>query len=381
MKNPGPVTVDIRMLRSSGIGTYLRNLVPLIIGACPDTKFYLLGKREQMATCDWAHADNVALVDCRAPIYSVAEQLDLFQKTPPDTALFWSPHYNIPLLYCGKLLVTVHDVFHLSMLEYVNGVHKRLYAKGMFGALRRKALTILTVSGFTKLELIRLSGQREQDIRVIYTGVDVSQFGTQNGPNPHPRPFLLYVGNVKPHKNVTILLRAFKLIKDKVIQDLVIVGKTHGFITEDDEVWAKSADLGARVHFTGYVEDDLLQQYLSHADALVIPSLYEGFGLPAVEAMASGCPVIASNIAALPEICGSAVLYCNPYSATDVANKIRLLASDVGLQEDLRSKGRERARQFTWSRCAEQTLDAIEQVLQSESKSPRHQADNGARRS
>jgi glycosyltransferase involved in cell wall biosynthesis len=251
----------------------------------------------------------------------------------------------------------------------------------MFGALRRKALTILTVSEFTKMELIRLSGQREQDIRVIYTGVDVSQFGTQNGPNPHPRPFVLCVGNVKPHKNVTTLMRAFKLIKDKVIQDLVIVGKTHGFITKDDDVWAESADLGARVHFTGYVKDDLLQQYLSHADALVMPSLYEGFGLPAVEAMASGCPVIASNTAALPEICDNAVLYCNPYSATDVANKIRLLVSDVGLQEDLRCKGRERASQFTWSRCGEQTLDAIEQVLQSETKSPRHQADNGARQS
>src|SRR3712207_4177952 len=145
------------MLHASGIGTYLRNLVPLIISACPYAEFCLVGKLDEMSAHRWAHGKNVALVDCRAPIYSVAEQFELFQKIPKGTELFWSPHYNIPLLYRGRLLVTVHDVLHLALPQYLGGLHKRLYAKAMFAALRRKADAVLCASNFTKDELVRLT--------------------------------------------------------------------------------------------------------------------------------------------------------------------------------------------------------------------------------
>jgi glycosyltransferase involved in cell wall biosynthesis len=357
------ISIDLRMLHASGVGTYLRNLVPLVISACPNAEFCLMGKLDEISSHHWAHSKNVLLVDCRAPIYSVAEQLELFRKTPKGTELFWSPHYNIPLLYGGKLLVTVHDVFHLAMPQYAGGLHKRLYAKGMFVALRRKADAILCDSAFTKKELVRLTGWGRQEVHTVHIGVDVSWFHVSKNRNPHSRPFLLFVGNVKPHKNLKTLIETFGLIKDDVPHDLVIVGRREGFITGDETVVAEAATLGDRVRFTGYVGDDLLRQYLAHADALVLPSLYEGFGLPPLEAMACRCPVIVSNAASLPEVCGDAALYCDPHDPTDIADKIRQLTNDMNLQDALRQRGLERAKQFTWEKCAQETLAVIREVL------------------
>jgi glycosyltransferase involved in cell wall biosynthesis len=159
------------------------------------------------------------------------------------------------------------------------------------------------------------------------------------------------------------LIETFGLIKDDVPHDLVIVGRREGFITGDETVVAEAATLGDRVRFTGYVGDDLLRQYFAHADALVLPSLYEGFGLPPLEAMACRCPVIVSNAASLPEVCGDAALYCDPHDPTDIADKIRQLTNDMNLQDALRQRGLERAKQFTWEKCAQETLAVIREVL------------------
>ena len=363
------ISIDLRMLHASGVGTYLRNLVPRLITAYPNAKFYLLGDTGELRGHGWTRTANVALVDCQAPIYSVAEQFELLRKIPQDTRLFWSPHYNIPLLYRGALLATIHDVFHLAMPQYVGGLHKRLYAKGMFAALRRKARAILCVSDFTKNELVRLTGQGRQEISTTYLGVDDSWFRIQKHRSPHPKPFMLFVGNIKPHKNLRALIEAFALIRDEVPHDLLIVGKREGFVTGDKAAVAAATALGARVQFTGYVEDDLLRRYFAHADALVLPSLYEGFGLPPLEAMACECPVLVSRTASLPEICGDAALYCDPYSIRDVADKILLLTNKPSLRERLRRKGLDRAKQFTWDRCAEQTIGVLEQVLQPKAES------------
>jgi len=363
------IAIDLRMHRTSGIGTYLRNLIPLVVASYPKDKFYLLGRIDEMSNYSWAYNENVVLIDCRSPIYSVAEQLELFRKIPRDTTLFWSPHYNIPLLYSGRLLVTVHDVLHLAMPQYAEGPHKQFYAKGMFAALRYKADAILCDSNFTKNELVRLTGQGRQALYAIHIGLDESWFHVKKHQSPHPKPFLLFVGNAKPHKNLGRLVEAFEAIKDKIPHDLVIVGQRKGFITGDRTATFKAAAVGARVQFTDHVEDELVSQYFAHADALVLPSLYEGFGLPPLEAMACGCPVLVSDTASLPEICGDAALYCDPHSTKDIAHKIRQLMDDEGLREDLRMKGLERAKQFAWDKCAEQTLDVIEQVLQKKRES------------
>lgn len=357
------VSIDLRMLYNSGIGTYLRNLVPLVIAARPDFRFYLLGNLDELSGHPWAHHENIVLIDCRAPIYSVAEQLELPRKIPKNTDLLWSPHYNVPLLYRGRLLATVHDVLFLALPQYAGGLHRRLYVKGMYAALRRKAHAVLCVSDFTKNELARLTGRGRAELRTTHLGLDDSWFRVEKRRRPHPGSFLLFVGLVKPHKNLEALVEAFGSIKDGIPHDLLIVGRKEGFITGDEAVISRAAALGDRVRFTGHVGEDLLRQYFAHADALVLPSLYEGFGLPPLEAMACSTPVIVSNAASLPEVCGDAALYCDPHSPSDIADKIRWLVNDAGLRETLRQRGLKHARRFTWDRCAAQTVEAIERSL------------------
>lgn len=353
------ITIDARWLNTSGIGTYLRNVLPGVLAAFPNKKFCLLGGISALTTLDGVMSPNVRLIEAEAGMYSLAEQLELKRIIPKETSLFWATHYNIPLLYRGKMLVTVHDLFHLAMPDLVGGLHKRLYAKIMFGAVRRCAAAIMTVSQFTKDELIRLTGEGSQPIYPVLNGVADAWFHIPPSARPHQKKYILFVGNVKPHKNLSALVKAFGSICDKIPHDLVIVGKKEGFITGDEIVAKEAARLGSRVQFTGYVDDEKLRQYFAHADALVFPSLYEGFGLPPLEAMAAGCPVLVSTAASLPEICGDAAVYCDPYRAEDIASKLLELLTDEDLREEFRRKGYERARTFTWERCVSQTCDVI----------------------
>lgn len=354
-------TLDIRMIRSSGIGTYIRNLIPKVIAANSDIAFSLLGELSIIRQMHWAHGKNVTLINCRSPIYSITEQLELFQKIPKDTTLFWSPHYNIPLLYTGKLLVTIHDVFHLSMSQYI----KRIYSKCMFRALSHKANTVICVSQFTKDELIRLTNLNKQKIYTVYNGVDNSWFHIKKELNPYKRPYLLFVGNVKPHKNLVRLIKAYQLIMDKIPHNLVIVGKKHGLITADKEVLVYASRLGNRIDFTGFLDDATLKQYYIYADALVFPSLYEGFGLPPLEAMSCGCPVVVSNVSSLPEVCGDAAYYVDPYSIESIAEGMYKVLTDNSLRQNLIKKGLERANLFSWEKSAKEHIKVFEEILNS----------------
>lgn len=353
------ITIDARWLNTSGMGTYLRNILPGVVAAFPEKEFCLLGDKAVLSTLDAANCSNVRLVEANASMYSLAEQLELARKIPRETRLFWATHYNIPLLYRGKMLVTVYDLFHLAMPDLVGGLHKRLYAKIMFGAVRRRAAAIMTISQFTKNELMRFTGEGVQSIYPIHLGVADAWFHIPPSARPYPNKYILYVGNVKPHKNLSALVKAFGSICDKIPHDLIIVGKKEGFITGDEIVAKEAERLGGRVQFTGYVDDERLRQYFAHAEALVFPSLYEGFGLPPLEAMAAGCPVLVSTAASLPEICGDAAVYCDPYRPEDIASKLLGLLMDGELREELRRRGYEQARTFTWDRCISQTCDVI----------------------
>ena len=123
------IAIDLRMLTASGIGTYLQNLIPRIIDMPTGWKFSLMGRAAEINNFEWAKQPLVDVIDCQAPIYSLKEQYEIFFKIPRDTDVFWSPHYNIPLLYRGKLLVTIHDVIHLAREDLFSGFHKQLYAK------------------------------------------------------------------------------------------------------------------------------------------------------------------------------------------------------------------------------------------------------------
>lgn len=358
------IAIDCRMLDSSGIGTYVRSVVPRVVRLRPEWQFALIGPEARMREIDWTSSGNVTMIPCVAPIYGIGEQFAVLRCIPRETLLFWSPHYNIPVLYRGRILVTVHDVLHLAMPQYAKGFLKQTYARAMFRAVRHHAQAVICVSDFTVAELQRLTPPSPQIVRRIYDGVDNSWFRVSETLSPHAHPYLLYVGNVKPHKNLRTLLDAFGRVKDSIAENLIIVGKREGFITGDNNISEYARDLGDRVVFTGYVSDDLLHQYVTHATALVLPSLYEGFGLPAVEAMAAGCPVLASNAASIPEVCGDAALYCDARNPDDLATKMLRIAQDAELRETLRYRGRQRAQMFSWDTCAEGTVNIMLEVLE-----------------
>lgn len=357
------ITVDVRMIENSGIGTYLQNLLPLIVKQLPTIKFYLLGPKEKLQKYEWFHGDNIENIDDDTPIYSLKEQIALKSKIPKQTTLFWSPHYNIPLFWKGKMLVTVHDLFHLTMLKN-SEVDKKIYAKIMFQQVKRKANEILTVSTFTKNELVRELNVQKDRVSVIYNGVEKSWFDIHEASHLKTRDYLIYVGNVKPHKNLKNLIAAFEMLKDNIHHDLYIVGKKDGFITADHDVARKAQALEGRVHFTGFVDNDTLKKLISNANALVFPSLYEGFGLPPIEAMASGCPTIVSNRASIPEICGNATIYFDPESPKDISEKIMELLNNGDYRHELKVKGIERARAFSWDESAYNTVNIINKLLE-----------------
>jgi glycosyltransferase involved in cell wall biosynthesis len=350
------------MLSSSGIGTYLSNVLPRLIPLYRGPGIRLIGNADELGRQPWARAGEVGVVDCRSPIYSIREQLRLPQLIPKDCGLFWSPHFNVPLLYRGPLLVTIHDVLHLAMPQYMQGLHKRLYARALLAAVRSKASAVICNSRFTADELIRLVGVPASRIEVVHMGVDEGWFAVNARPRPHEKPYFVFVGNVKPHKNIAGLVGAFRRIAETVPHDLVIVGKKEGFITGDRKVEGWAAALGGRVKFTGLVEDELLRRYVACADALVLPSFYEGFGLPPLEAMACGCPAIVSDRASLPEVCGDAALYCDPNDVEDIAARMLDVTRNETTRALLREKGLQRARQFTWDKCARETLAVIERL-------------------
>jgi len=354
------LTVDLRMFNHSGIGTYLQNLAPKIISS-QNYSLNLLCSYDELKELQKEAVPFMSLSPINCPIYSISEQLQIGFKTYSNKGVFWSPHYNMPIMFRGKTLVTVHDVAHLALDEFTSSPLKRLYANFMFAMVRRNADAVIFVSEFSRKEFLRLVGPPRAS-HVIHNGISESWFYIKKTRNPHPRPFMIFVGNVKPNKNVVRLLDAYRRILNQIPHDLVIVGQKEGFITGESTIKEWIGNNEARIHFTGYVSKELLEQYYTHADFLVFPSLYEGFGFPPLEAMAAGIPTITSYAASLPEICGDATLYCNPFDVDDMAEKILTMARNEDLKTQLSHKGRKQAKYFSWDRCARETMEMIDNL-------------------
>ena len=233
-------------------------------------------------------------------------------------------------------VVTIHDLIHLRNPNPL----ARLYAKQMIGRAVRRSRRVLTVSETVKREIVSTFGCADEHVLVTPNGVGAPF--SESGPAAEGRYFL-YVGNDKPHKNVDVLIDAFARIDGA---SLVLTGGAFERF--------KSRE---RVVVTGFVDDAELAALYRGAIALVIPSREEGFGLPALEAMASGCAVITSNAAALVELTGDAALHVEP-DATSLAEAMMRIASDESLRSTLASRGIARAKEFTWTRCAELTRAA-----------------------
>jgi glycosyltransferase involved in cell wall biosynthesis len=358
------------MAGDGGIGTYLQALLPRIAKLRPQWSFSVLGNVDRMRQLGWGGGalPNVTLLSREARIFSLREQIEMPLRGPHAADLFWAPNYNVPLLLRQPLVVTIHDVNHLALPELMGGRLRRSYSRLMFASAVRRARGILFDSEFTRDEIGRVlgvGGGRTDVARgvVVHLAADNDWARAKElaPTRPLAEPYLLYIGNVKRHKNVPFLLRAFARVRDRIPHHLVLIGRTEGIRTDAETARALSS-AGGRVHVMGEVSVATVRQHVAHADALVTASRYEGFGLPALEAMAAGCPCLVSAAGSLPEVCGDAALYGDPNDEEAFASRIFLIASDADLRARLAACGRARAARFSWDRAAQATLNVLEQA-------------------
>ena len=362
------VTIDARWL-VGGIGTYTRNLLEEFPHHDNSFTIQAIVRKEDSADVR-KFCSVVTVID--QPIYTFREQI-LIARASRGCDLLHVPHFNAPLLHRGPMVVSIMDVIHLSSSAYRHNLSTFFYARPMLNVVARKADHIVTVSCHSKNEIMQALGIPGSKITVIPCGVseEFSPYSAFVGSHDVATilgihtPFLLYVGNLKPHKNVVTFLRAFaQLRKDgKLCHSLLIVG--------DDARWKTSVvdecmRLGIRgcTIFVSHVSRALLPRVYAAADLLVMPSTVEGFGLPVLEAMACGTPVVASRTASLPEVAGDAALYFDPASPEDLAVQIERIVYSTDLQAALRNKGIQRAKQFTWKQCARRHIELYNRLLE-----------------
>jgi glycosyltransferase involved in cell wall biosynthesis len=321
------IGIDARKIADFGIGTYVRNLLRELHALGGDDYVALASARLSALV-----PEGIERIELDAPHYSVREMFAVgraIERARLD--LFHAPHYVTPVTSV-PMVVTIHDLIHLRDRNPM----KRLYARRMIGRAVRRARRVLTVSETVKREIVETFGCNAEHVVVTPNGVNgrFSPVGARRAGE-----YFLYVGNDKPHKNVDLLVDAMP-----PGAQLVLAG-------------APFARFRERATLAGFVSDDELAALYRSAIALVMPSREEGFGLPALEAMASGCAVITSTSAALIEITGDAALHADA-SIDALREAMTRVMNDVALRASLSSRGVERAREFTWSRCAEITSAA-----------------------
>ncbi|HEX2578832.1 MAG TPA: glycosyltransferase family 1 protein [Rhabdochlamydiaceae bacterium] len=355
--------IDVRMALSAGIGTYIRNIVPLLAN---DFKLRLIA--EESTIKKWPFLSKCDLIVTNIPIYSIEEQIK-FPFLVPACDIFWTPHYNTPFsrLKSKKRVVTIHDVYHLVFSHTLRFL-QRSYAKIMIKRATKISDHIFTISQFSKSEIMKYTRITQDKLSSIHLGVDQVHFCENSGLDEltHlqqkytlPPSYLIFVGTLTSHKNIERLMVAWDLIRGKFPEwKLVLVGKRGKGIS-----WESSNPLlNESLLFLGQVDDEDLPGLYRNSHAIIHPSLYEGFGLTPLEAMSCGCPVVVSNAASLPEVCGDSALYIDPYNVAEIAAGMERVMHDSILHEELKTRGLQRSRCFTWSAAAEKYAKAIESL-------------------
>jgi len=351
MESKISLAIDCRMYNVSGIGTYLKNVLAGLIAS--DRYLITCLGYEELRKESWFN--RVTFIPLKSRVLHPSEQLEIYRKVP-KCDIYFTPHFNTPWIKprrVKKLVSTIHDVYHLANPEK--------YSKFLLSYIRllvwftvRNASKIITVSNFSRKEIIRFFPRAEEKLVVSHLGV-TSDFdnGTTTATDGK---YLLYVGNVKPHKNIDAVIKALPLLKDKDVR-LIIIGKKEGFYSQYANTDALIATLKDRVIFTGYVDDKLLKQYYRNAALFVFPSKYEGFGLPVLEAMKFKIPIIASEAASIPEVGGDAIHYFNPGNVEEIAGMIDdVLAGKLSFDYNRYDA---QLRRFDWAKTIETHLNIL----------------------
>jgi glycosyltransferase involved in cell wall biosynthesis len=272
--------------------------------------------------------------------------------------LFFSLGFNPPPWSPVPVVFTLYDLILLHFPSEANPLMQP-YFRYILRPAAKRAAYILTCSEFSKQEIIAWAGIAPEKVVVVGCGVDDS-FTPEGDPMELGFPYLIYVGNHRPHKNLLRLLAAFQQAQ-RLPMDLKLL--LSGTPTPDILEEIRRLGLVDRVQFTGFIQDQDLPAYYRGAVALMFPSLYEGFGLPPIEAMACGIPVLTANVTSLPEVVGDAALFVNPYDVAEIAAGIERIVNDGALRSDLITRGFHQAQKYRWSDTIEKTYEVLVSVL------------------
>jgi glycosyltransferase involved in cell wall biosynthesis len=371
------IALDVRRIRDFGVGTYIRNLLQALAAENADHEFHLICQAQDASQIpplpgnfrvavynqrDAARADHFAL-----PRYLAKLRADLTHI----------PFHRVPLLMRQPYVVTIHD---LSSVFYDDATGL-LHAARVFRLKRglERAARIITVSGATQRDVVNLAPQASGRVHLIYNAPD-PQFLARPGQGADAAtvarerarileryqirdPFLLYAGSIRPQKNIPRLIEAFAVVRQKLEGHggyknlrLIVIGDDISRYPDVRRAMIQSR-VEQSVRFLGFVPLDTLRTFHELAAAFVFPSLYEGFGLPPLEAMAAGTPVVASQVSSLPEVVGGAAMLVNPENVFDIARGITEVLLNAELREELITRGRRQASRFSWARTAREVLE------------------------
>jgi len=366
------IGIDARFYgpKQKGLGRYVKELVDNLEKIDSTNRYFIFLRQE-----NWneyrPQNPNFHKVLANYGWYGFKEQFFLplkIKKLKPDLMFF--PHFNVPVFYTGPYLVTIHDLIlkkfptrQASALGSFSYYFKNLIYHLVIDLAVKKARKVIAVSECTKKDILQYFKIGPKKIKVVYEGrpeVQITNYKLQItnsklqtfGIN---KPYLLYVGNVYPHKNLERLIRAFDILirKENVDLELVLVGKFDYFYRR-----LKNQVRGIKgIIFTDYVSDQDLAILYQNALLYIFPSLYEGFGLPPLEAMSYNLPVICSDASCLPEILGKAALYFNPKDINDMVKKIKQASVEDNLRKDLISSGQKQIKKYSWLKMAREILE------------------------
>ena len=384
---PYVISIDARKIEDFGIGTYIRNLVEQL-AVIDEENRYLLLSRVPAGEFPLDLPDRFQVVQERSPVYSLRELATVaWRLFRLDVDLYHSTHYVLPAVVPCPVVATIHDIIHLLYPEFLPSRLAFFYAQRMIRRTLHRGDRVIAVSRNTRDDLHRFFDIDGRKIQVIHNGVDdafrrplpeeeitatLAEFGIQ-------RPYVLFVGNAaKPHKNLDNVVKAYGRARRQVPQfeaPLVCVGEREGV---EFKIRQRAEQLGipGAVQLLGKVPGETLPAIYQGASLFLYPTLYEGFGLPVIEAMASGVPVITSNTSALKEVGEGYAHLVDPLDVEAMADAIGTLMSDPEHRRSLAKLGRRRAEDFQWRRAAERTLEVYESAIASY---PRHRLLRGRR--
>lgn len=367
------IGIDARFVgpEGTGLGKYTEKLIKNLLQIDSRNQYRIFLRQN-----NWSYLDlsggNVTKVLADVPWYSLEEQLKMagIYKSQ-NLNILHIPHFNVPLLYNLSFVVTIHDLIHHKFSQESATTKnpiifktKRLAYRRIISHAIKKSKKIITPSNYVKREIINTFKVPESKIVVTYEAAEEEYFTNQLPTTRNQEPNLLYVGNTYPHKNIGTLLDAINILKLKMRTLPEEVKNIKLFIVCPRDIFKSRLEkeiaekgLTQRVEILPYQNVKDLTSIFAKVRAYVFPSLEEGFGIPGLNAMAAGLPLIASNIPTLKEVYGDSAVYFNPNDPTDIAQKINKVITSSKISNELIKKGKTQAQKYSWQKMAQETLD------------------------